>query len=88
MPETHLIEWTGAGLGVLGSLMISFNRRMSRYAWIPWIASNLLLMLFAWGIAAWGIFAMQAVFLAINVNGLTRWLLRPPRHVDGSAPPP
>jgi hypothetical protein len=72
----HLVEWLGAILGVLGSLMMSMNRRYSRYAWYPWIASNLLLMVFAAGIAAWGIFSMQAIFLAINANGALRWLAR------------
>jgi hypothetical protein len=70
----HLAEWAGASLGVLGSFIISLNRPISRYAWLPWIASNVLLMFFAYAIDAWGLFAMQSVFLAINVNGLRRWM--------------
>jgi hypothetical protein len=31
-------------------------------------------MFFAYAIDAWGLFAMQSVFLAINVNGLRRWM--------------
>lgn len=73
---TVVVEWLGALLGVAGSLMMSLNRAASKYAWYPWIASNALLMAYGVRAGAWGIFAMQAVFLLINLNGLWQWHVR------------
>lgn len=75
----QLIEWLGAVLGIAGALVFSMNQPWSRHAWPIWIASNLLLILFAARIGAWGILFMQGAFIFININGVWRWLVRPRR---------
>ena len=82
-----LVEWLGAVLGIAGALMISMNRPWSKHAWFGWTVSNVLLIVVAASIGAWGIFAMQSTFLIINASGIWHWVVRPSsgneRRIEG-----
>lgn len=68
----HLLEWTGAVLGVIGSYLLAENRSFSRYAWPIWIGSNVCLIAYFVAIHSWGVLAMQAVYLLSSIRGLYR----------------
>lgn len=70
------IEWAGAVLGVGGALLLSLNNRYSALAWPLWAVSNVLLIVFAFNVGAWGLMSMQGIFLVISLNGMLRWRWR------------
>ena len=41
------LEWSGAILGMSGSLIMSVNQPWSKWAWAIWLVSNLLLLFYA-----------------------------------------
>ena len=67
-----IAEWTGVLLAIAGALVMSMNRSYSRHAWLLWTLSNLLLILPIAHTQRWGLLAMQAAFLIVNVNGWWR----------------
>jgi hypothetical protein len=71
MPE-HILEWTGAILGVVGAYMLAENRPGSRYAWPIWIGSNLCLLTYFLMIHSWGVLGMQAIYLHSSLRGFRK----------------
>lgn len=70
-----ILEWTGAGLGLVGAALLSLNLKASRYGWLFFLLSN-----FAWtayGIktGAYGLVSMQVGFTFTSLVGVYRWLV-------------
>lgn len=72
-------ELLGAGTGIFGALLLAWRGRLAAWAWVFWIVSS-----FAWivyAIKVWSIplLTQQAVFAAINILGVYRWLIQKER---------
>ena len=68
-------EWSGAILGMTGSLMMSVNQPWSKWAWAIWLVSNLLLLTYAITRRSYGLITMQLFFTCTSVLGFYRWIL-------------
>ncbi|KMW47662.1 hypothetical protein PQH03_29045 [Ralstonia insidiosa] len=70
-----LVEWCGAGLGVLGAEVLAQKSAYSAYGWVIWLVSNVLWIVFALKKRAFGLLAMQLVFTVTSLQGAVNWLL-------------
>ena len=73
------VELLGGSTGILGALLLAWRGRLAAWAWVFWIVSS-----FAWivyAIKVWSIplLTQQAVFAAINILGVYRWLIQKER---------
>lgn len=67
-------EWGGAALGIVGALAIALNVPWSKWGFMLFLLSNILIGIYAWNAQASGVLAMQVVYGLINVIGLYRWI--------------
>jgi len=67
-------EWLGSALGILGSLLMAANVEVSPFAWLFFLASNTLMLIFAALIRSGGLAVMQATFIGTSILGISRWL--------------
>ncbi|CAZ90418.1 conserved hypothetical protein; putative membrane protein (plasmid) [Thiomonas arsenitoxydans] len=74
MNPSKIIEYSGAALGVAGALWLALRLPSSGDAWLVWIASNVLLIAWAWRHRAWGLAAMYCVYLGTSLLGALRYL--------------
>lgn len=70
-------EWAGTVCGITGAAMVSSNTKYSKFGWIPFLISSVMLMGFAVKSDAWGLFLLECCFFLTNLIGLYRWLLKP-----------
>ncbi len=75
-----LIEMAGSGFGIFGALLIASNTQFSKYGWIGFALSSVLLTGYTYAIQSWGLFALQVCFCLTNAMGLWRWLISPWLH--------
>ncbi len=68
------VEWAGAAFGIIGAVMIALNVSCSRWGFVLFLISNILIGIYAVNAGADGVLAMQVVYGVINVVGLYRWL--------------
>jgi hypothetical protein len=68
----HPVEWLGALLGISGSYVLAENAPWSRYGWVIWIGSNVLLISYFLSIGSWGVLAMQVFYLHSSYRGCRR----------------
>lgn len=69
------LEWGGALSGIAGAALLSSNVRLSPYGWLLFLCSSLFLCCYAIQAQAWGVLALNACFVATNINGIVRcWL--------------
>lgn len=73
-----LLEWIGSLSGIAGAWMMAVNSRLSPWAYPVWIVASASMLAFAWRSHHLGLALQQAVFCAINLVGLYRWLISPP----------
>ena len=66
------LQYLGGGLSIAGSLLMSLNIPISRHAWKLWLVANFSLSLWGFREHAWGIMAMQLVFVVTSVTGIIR----------------
>lgn len=69
------LEWSGAILGMSGSLIMSVNQPWSKWAWAIWLVSNLLLLFYALMRRSYGLITMQVFFTGTSVLGFYRWII-------------
>lgn len=74
MIGSRTVEYLGSFLGVAGALWLALRMPSSGYAWLVWIASNLLLIAWAWRHRAWGLLSMYVVYLGTSLLGAARYL--------------
>lgn len=81
------LEWAGSLLGLLGAFLLATHSRASRYGWIAFLAANVAMIAFAFGIDRYGLLIQQAGFMGTSLLGLRRAGLWPRSLVAESDPP-
>jgi hypothetical protein len=65
-----VLQYGGVALGLIGAILVSQRTtRARRSGFLLWIGSNVLLISWAVGVAAWGLLAMYAVYSVTSVMG-------------------
>lgn len=65
-------EWAGSLFGLLGSYLVATQSRMSRYGWVAFLAANISMILFAFGVKHYGLLVQQVGFMGSSMLGLYR----------------
>jgi len=68
-----LFEMIGAICGVAGAVLVSLNIPQSKYGFVLFLVSSILLGVVSWQRKMRYLLTMQMVFLGINVVGIVRW---------------
>ncbi len=68
-----LFEMIGAICGVAGAVLVSLNIPQSKYGFVLFIISSILLGIVSWQRKMQYLLTMQMVFLGINIVGVVRW---------------
>jgi len=68
-----LFEMIGAICGVAGAVLVSLNIPESKYGFVLFLISSILLGIVSWQRKMQYLLSMQIVFLGINVIGVFRW---------------
>ncbi len=68
-----LFEMIGAICGVAGAVLVSLNIPQSKYGFVLFLISSILLGIVSWQRKMQYLLTMQIVFLGINVVGVFRW---------------
>ena len=78
-PKTlvDICQWAGTITGVVGAGMIASNIGVVGWGYILFAISAVCYMYFSWQLKYFPLFAMNAVFMAINLWGIWRWLIQP-----------
>jgi hypothetical protein len=74
------LEWAGSLLGLLGACLLATHSRVSRYGWIAFLAANITMIAFAFGIDRYGLLIQQTGFMGTSLLGLHRADLWPRRR--------
>jgi len=75
-----LLEYVGAGLGIVGAALLCLNNHYSPFGYIFFLASSFFLVIYSLKISARGLLLMQVVFTVVNLIGIYRWILHPVMH--------
>jgi hypothetical protein len=67
------LEYAGAALSLIGAIMVSKNNNYSKWGFVIFTISNLLLGLWAYQMQAWGLLALNCAFMCINAYGIIKW---------------
>lgn len=70
-------EWAGCITGAAGAFTIAQNRWWSKYAFIPYLASNAFWIGYGLITGTAGIVVMQACFTYTSLMGIRNWITRP-----------
>ena len=72
---SKIIEWTGSLTGVSAAILLALNIPISGWAYVFYLFSSILLLI--WGLRenAHGVAFQNFVFIAINILGIYRWLI-------------
>ena len=68
-----LFEMIGAICGVAGAVLVSLNIPQSKYGFMLFLISSILLGIVSWQRKMQYLLTMQMVFLGINIVGVVRW---------------
>jgi nicotinamide riboside transporter PnuC len=68
-----ILEMIGAVCGVAGAVLVSLNIPQSKYGFILFLISSVLLGIVSWQRKMQYLLTMQMVFLGINIVGVVRW---------------
>lgn len=68
-----VLEWSGAILGLIGAAMLAINRKVSRFGWLFFLASNVCWVIYGIATHAFGLVVMQAGFTVTTIIGIYRW---------------
>jgi nicotinamide riboside transporter PnuC len=68
-----LFEMIGAVCGVAGAVLVSLNIPQSKYGFVLFLISSILLGVVSWQRNMQYLLTMQMVFLGINAVGIFRW---------------
>lgn len=71
---TWLLEWSGSILGLIGAWLLAANVDQSRFGYVAFLASSLLLLWYSVRARAWGLLMMQLGFVGANTLGVARWI--------------
>jgi len=68
-----LFEMIGAICGVAGAVLVSLNIPQSKYGFLLFLISSILLGIVSWQRKMQYLLTMQMVFLGVNIVGVVRW---------------
>ena len=68
-----ILEMIGAVCGVAGAVLVSLNIPQSKYGFVLFLISSILLGVVSWQRKMQYLLTMQIVFLGINMVGVARW---------------
>ena len=68
-----ILEMIGAVCGVAGAVLVSLNIPQSKYGFVLFLISSILLGIVSWQRKMQYLLTMQMVFLGINAVGIFRW---------------
>jgi len=71
----NALEWAGCAAGLLGSLLVAMNNRLSGWGFVVILVSNVLWIAFGLVTGTIGLVVMQAGFMATSLLGIYRWLI-------------
>lgn len=71
------IEWFAALSGITGAVLLAANVSLSRYGFVLFLCSSCTWSWVAYTTVQPALLVNQAVFMAINLLGIWRWLLQP-----------
>ncbi|MBS0414390.1 MAG: hypothetical protein JSR68_08455 [Proteobacteria bacterium] len=77
MTTQQAIEYAAALLGVLGALLLAVKSRWSGWAFVLWLGSNMLWVIFGARGAHWGLVLQNAAFTVTSLAGIWVWLVLP-----------
>ncbi|MBU9200403.1 hypothetical protein KTD31_03420 [Burkholderia multivorans] len=72
-----LVEWTGAILGLLGSLLLALKLDVSGWGFIAFLVSNLFWLAYGFKNRAWGLVTMQLGYSVTSLMGIYNWFIKP-----------
>jgi len=65
-----VFQYSGVALGLIGAILVSQrSAQHRRWGFLLWIGSNVLLISWTIGAAAWGLLAMYAVYSVTSIMG-------------------
>lgn len=67
------VEWAGSLLAIVGAILIALNMHLEIFAFLVYLVSNTLLIIFAVRKKHHGILIMTLCFVIINIIGIVRW---------------
>jgi hypothetical protein len=77
-----LLEWSGAVVGLASTLLLALNtklpQRISRWSWIGYLISNVLLIALMIGLGRSGLLMLQIGFLCTSLLGICCAFIFPP----------
>ena len=68
-----ILEMIGAVCGIAGAVLVSLNIPQSKYGFVLFLISSILLGIVSWQRKMQYLLTMQIVFLGINMVGVARW---------------
>jgi nicotinamide riboside transporter PnuC len=68
-----IFEMIGAACGVAGAALVSLNIPQSKYGFVLFLISSILLGIVSWQKNLQYLLSMQMVFLGINMVGIYSW---------------
>lgn len=77
MTAQQWTEYAAALLGVLGALLLAVKSRWSGWAFVLWLGSNMLWVIFGARGAHWGLVLQNLAFTITSWIGIYVWLLLP-----------
>jgi|SaaInlStandDraft_3_1057020.scaffolds.fasta_scaffold55043_4 hypothetical protein len=69
----ELLEYSGALFGVSGALLVASHSEYSRYGFILFLISTILLGTWSYMVPAYGMLSLNFVYLIINTYGVYKW---------------
>lgn len=75
--DMQALTYAAAGLAIAGALLLSLRLRISPWAWMCWVVSNVLWLVWSWQDGNWAVFAQQAAFLVTSLIGVYTHLVMP-----------
>ncbi len=83
-----VIEWAGTAGGIIGALILAWNRPWSRWGFPVFLVSTSFLLAVALSRGSAPQTALFAVYTLVNAIGVWRWIVRPVRDTPkpSSAP--
>jgi hypothetical protein len=74
---SKLLEWSGSLTGISAAILLALNIPISAWAYLFYLLSSILLLLWSLREQAHGLAFQNFVFIAINLLGIYRWLIVP-----------
>ena len=68
-----ILEMIGAVYGVAGAVLVSLNIQQSKYGFMLFLISSILLGIVSWRSKMQYLLTMNMVFFGINMAGVVRW---------------